>query len=94
MSMPVLQAEPRCVADAAPTAAIPIPCETVTVRLVRTATPQERDEECRMGERLGRFVAPVSEDVVVTGKLYDIPHRPIRQGDHPRTLPSMKSGPM
>ena len=47
-----------------------------------------------MGERLGRFVAPVSEDVVVTGKLYDIPHRPIRQGDHPRTLPSMKSGPM
>ena len=47
-----------------------------------------------MGERLGRFVAPVSENGVVTGKLYDITHRPIRQGDHPRTLPSMKSGPM
>jgi hypothetical protein len=30
MSMPVLQAEPRCVADAAPTAAMAIPCETVT----------------------------------------------------------------
>ena len=29
MSMPVLQAEPRCVADAAPTAAMAIPCETV-----------------------------------------------------------------
>jgi hypothetical protein len=27
--MPVLQAEPRCVADAAPTAAMAIPCETV-----------------------------------------------------------------
>ena len=29
MSMLVLQAEPRCVADAAPTAAMVIPCETV-----------------------------------------------------------------
>ncbi len=29
MSMPVSQAEPRCVADAAPTAAMAIPCETV-----------------------------------------------------------------
>ena len=98
MSMPVLQAEPRCVADAAPTAAISIPCETVTVRPARTATSQGRDQIAEWANGLAtqarRFVAPVSENVVVTGKLYDIPHRPIRQGDHPRTLPSMKSGPM
>ena len=43
MSMPVLQAEPRCVADEALTAAISIPCETVTVRPARTAASQGRD---------------------------------------------------
>ena len=97
MSMPVLQAEPRCVADAAPTAAMAIPCETVAVRPARTATSQGRDQIAEWANGLAtqarRFVAPVSENGAVTGEPYDTPHRPIRQGDHPRTLPSMKSGP-
>ena len=87
MSMSVLQDEPRCVADAAPTAAIAIPCETGCV----TATPQGCDESAEWANGLAtqarRFVAPVSENGAVTGEPYDTPHRPIRQGDHPRDSP-------
>ena len=50
MSMPVLQAEPRCVADAAPTAAMAIPCDTVAGASLCEAVAWQ----AKAGGRLGK----------------------------------------
>jgi hypothetical protein len=64
MSMLVLQAEPRCVADAAPTAAMVIPCETVACASLCEAVAWQ----AKAGGRLGKHGTRRAERVGVPAR--------------------------
>jgi len=55
----VLQAEPRCVADAAPTAAMAIPCETVAGASLCEAVAWQAKAGGRLGKHGTRRAEPV-----------------------------------